>query len=172
MNFCFSFLVQVKGFFISDKTGISTKYPISSLFFKYFQQTKFSIENPALFVSIQAQTLKRMKNHISDFSDFYFSSWNFISIFVLKKVNFRWIFTLTRKIKIGKIWNMIFFQFSRFRIFHEICTTSENWGGRGAGLHIHSWEKSYTSCLIRDIFDKEILSHTILKEYLKPKHKV
>ena len=29
-------------------------------------------------------------------------------IFVLKIINFRWIFTITQKMKIGKIWNLIF----------------------------------------------------------------
>ena len=51
---------------------------------------------------------------------------SFFSIFRVM-VNFRWIFIITRKIKIGKIW--FFFRFSTFPIFHEICITSE---GRGS----------------------------------------
>ena len=43
-------------------------------------------------------------------------------IFVLKTV------LKTRKIKIGKIWKLLFFRFSKFRVFNEIFTTFQGWG--------------------------------------------
>ena len=51
--------------------------------------------------------LNRKKNHISDFSYNYFSSSGLL--FTQNMANFRWIFTIIRKIKIGTIWYIIFF---------------------------------------------------------------
>ena len=52
--------------------------------------------------------LNRKQNQISDFPDFVFQVMVILVIFVLKTVNFRSIFMMTRKIKIGKIWNSAF----------------------------------------------------------------
>ena len=48
--------------------------------------------------------LNRKKNQISGLFDFYFSSYGHFWSFMYSNVsNFRWIFTLIRKIKIGKL---------------------------------------------------------------------
>ena len=66
--------------------------------------------------------LKRMKNHNSDF---YFSSYG--NFFTQNMVNFRWIFTIIRKIKSGKIWNTIFLSFQH--ILHLSWKSNQFWGG-------------------------------------------
>ena len=67
--------------------------------------------------------------------------------FFLKIVNFRWIFTMTRNIKIAKLF---------FNLFQHIAHLSwkwdENWGGRGVGSACHYLGQSRVvggvSCLV------------------------
>ena len=76
--------------------------------------------------------LNRKKNHISDFSDFlFFELWSFL---YWKHPNFRWIFTITWKIKIEKL---IFHSIQHIPIFHQNGSKTDE-----GGLHIHSWEKA------------------------------
>ena len=55
-------------------------------------------------------------------------------------VYFRWIFTTTRKMKVGKFWNMIFHSMQHIVHLPYKMVTSE--GGRGEGLHILYLEKA------------------------------
>ena len=57
------------------------------------------------------------------------SFWDMV-IFVLKVSNFRWIFTITRKIKIGKILDMIFQSIQH--ISHLLCKDGYFKGGVGS----------------------------------------
>ena len=65
---------------------------------------------------------------------FLFSSYG---LFWLNHPNFRYIFSITRKIK---IWKFIFH--SIHHIVHLSWKWDQNWGG---GLHILSWEKAIKS---------------------------
>ena len=73
-----------------------------SIFFVYFSKLiKFTwkIRN----------RLNRKKNHISDFSDFYFSSYgHFLNIFVTSSLNLNELFTVTRKIYIGDFFSLFY----------------------------------------------------------------
>ena len=60
---------------------------------------------------------------------FWFLFFEFWSFLWLHHHNFRWIFTITRKIKIAKTFYLVFILFSKFRNFHKNLTTSE---GRGS----------------------------------------
>ena len=71
--------------------------------------------------------LNRKKNQGSNFSDFYlFELCSFLIICVLKTVNYRWIFTITLKIKIGKIGKSIFHSYQH--IAHLSWKWDQNWG--------------------------------------------
>ena len=81
------------------------------------------------FTWMMRNVLKRMKNQ---FSDFYFSSYDHFC--TQNYSNFRYIFTITRKIKIGKIVKLIFHA-------HLSLKREQTWG-EGA-LNILSWEIPY-----------------------------
>ena len=91
--------------------------------------------------------LNRMKNQFLDF-------W-VMAIFLLKTANFRWIFTIIRIIKVGKL---IFHLIQRIAA-HLSLKLEQNWEGGGGGLHILSWIKAKfwdTSILKMKYFEASI----------------
>ena len=77
------------------------------------------------------------KNNIPIFA--IFSLWDMV-IFVLKTIIFWWIFTITRKIKIGKLF---------FHSFQHIAHLSWNWDQKwgGGGLVVVNWDKAHNFCI-------------------------
>ena len=75
------------------------------------------------------------KSYFRFFTSFIF---RFVVIFVLKTVNFRWIFAMTRKIKFEKL---IFLSIQH--IAHLSWKWEQKWGGLGS-LHILTWYRAKT----------------------------
>ena len=106
-----------------------------------------------------AESAESKENQISDFF------FRVVVIFVLKTVNFRWIFTKTRKIKIRKIRKLIFHSFQH--ILHLSCNIEHFWRRRwGSGLP-HLLMSSIKSCIsISDVLRK-LFREMIFLEFIQ-----
>ena len=78
--------------------------------------------------------LNREKNQISDISFFYFSSYvNFCDVL---HPNFRWNFTITRKIKIVEFFKLFFPLYSAYSTsFMKFLKFDHFWGGGGGSAY-------------------------------------
>ena len=100
--------------------------PLPSVFLRFYWKMRY--------------VMNRKKNHVSDFSDIYFSSYGqFWSFLHPNHPNFRWIFTITRKINRKN--RKINFSFDSAHCASFMKIGSKLRGGRG-GLHILSWDRA------------------------------
>ena len=104
---------------------VPTRLHQSKIFFPYPGRFLVRGEAPHHFFSSKMfkftcknrNRLNTMKNHASDFSDFYFSSYgHFLVIFWRQHFNFRWIFSNNWKNKYRRIF---FILFGTFPIIHK-----------------------------------------------------